>query len=419
MILGPVSYLLLAKPAGTAPEEFEPLDLLESLVPRYEELLRELHRAGAEWVQIDEPILVTDQPAEVLTRVGNVYQRLGELTERPKILVASYFDRLGDALTVLAATPVEGLAMDFTGPAAANLEGLAAIGGIMDKRLVAGVIGGHNVWTADLTKALSTLATLLGLAGRVDVSASCSLLHVPLDVTLETNLDPEIEPWLAFARQKLAELATLARGLSHGRATIVWQLEDNRRIIEARASSPIVRVSAVRSRSDAVGARELERANAYDQRHTEQATRLGLPLLPTTTIGSFPQTSRLRQARADLVAKRIDDGEYGSLMRQEIAEVITLQEELGLDVLVHGEAERNDMVQYFAEQLDGFVATQHGWVQSYGSRYVRPPIIVGDVSRPRPMTVHWTTLRPEPHGSSRQGHAYRSGNDARLVIRSR
>jgi 5-methyltetrahydropteroyltriglutamate--homocysteine methyltransferase len=392
VILGPVTYLLLAKPAATAPAEFEPLDLLESLVPRYDELLRELHDAGAQWVQIDEPILVTDLSAEVLARVGKTYQRLGALAQRPKILVASYFDRLGDALAVLAATPVEGLAMDFTGSATANLEELAAIGGIPDKRLVAGVIGGHNVWTTDLTHALSTLATLLGLAGRVDVSASCSLLHVPLDVTLETDLDHAVEPWLAFARQKLHELSTLAYGLAHGRSVIAAELQANRLSLDARATSPIVHIQAVRDRIDAVGAKELKRATAYERRRAGQARRLGLPPLPTTTIGSFPQTTRLRQARADLVAKRIDQDEYGSLMRQEIAEVITLQEELGLDVLVHGEAERNDMVQYFAEQLDGFLATRHGWVQSYGTRYVRPPIIVGDVSRPRPMTVRWTTF---------------------------
>ncbi len=391
VVLGPLSYLLLSKPSADAPSDFAPLDLLEWLVPRYEELLVELKSAGAQWVQIDEPILVTDQPAEVLERVREVYERLSALADRPKILVASYFDRLGDALGVLAATQIEGLAMDFTGPAAANLESIKSLGGLGDKRLVAGVVNGHNVWTSDLTSAFATLETLKGLAGQLDVAASCSLLHVPIDVTLETKLDPEIVPWLAFARQKLEELATLTTGLAKGRDAIASELEANTKVLAARKASAIVNVKAVRERAAAVSKSDVARQSAYDVRHAAQVSRLSLPLLPTTTIGSFPQTSTLRQARADLGAKRIDVDEYESIMRQEIKDVITLQEELGLDVLVHGEAERNDMVQYFAEQLDGYIATSHGWVQSYGSRYVRPPIIVGDVSRPRPMTVRWTT----------------------------
>ncbi len=293
------------------------------------------------------------------------------------------------------------------------------MGGLGDKRLVAGVVNGHNVWTSNLTSAFDILEKLKGLAGQLDVAASCSLLHVPIDVTLETKLNPEILPWLAFARQKLAELATLTTGVAKGRDAIAGQLEENANVLAAREASPIVHVKAVRERAAAVSKNDVARQSTYDVRHAAQVSRLSLPMLPTTTIGSFPQTSSLRQARADLGAKRIDVDEYESIMRQEIKDVITLQEELGLDVLVHGEAERNDMVQYFAEQLDGYIATSHGWVQSYGSRYVRPPIIVGDVSRPRPDDGALDDVRPEPHRPSGEGHAHRPGDDARLVLRAR
>ncbi|MBM7774334.1 5-methyltetrahydropteroyltriglutamate--homocysteine methyltransferase [Actinokineospora baliensis] len=393
VVLGPVSFLLLAKdPTGSA----QPLDLLDRIVPLYADLLGQLRAAGAEWVQLDEPALVTDQPEAVLERVAEVYAVLAAERVRPKILVASYFDRLGDALPVLAAAPVEGLAIDFTGPAAANLDDLAALGGIQGKRLVAGVVTGRNIWAADLAAALGALERLQELAGTVDVAPSCSLLHVPLDVTLERDLDPEVVSWLSFARQKLAEIVTLRDGLVEGRPAVEEALRRNADRLASRAASPIVRVAAVRDREEA----GVRRNRPYEARRQAQQDRLGLPDLPTTTIGSFPQTADLRKARAELRAGRLSDEAYQEAMRAEIRSVITDQEELGLDVLVHGEPERNDMVQYFAEQLDGFLATRHGWVQSYGSRYVRPPIIAGDVSRPAPMTVQWSTyaqsLTPRP-----------------------
>ncbi len=391
VILGPVSFLLLAKAAPHPTGGFEPLALLDRILPSYAELLRDLRAAGADWVQLDEPALVTDQPPAVLSHTRRAYARLCAETDRPKILVASYFDRLGDALPVLAGTPVEGLAMDFTGPAAANLDALAAIGGLPGRRLVAGVVDGRNVWATDLTRALGTLGTLLGLAQRVDVAASCSLLHVPLDVHLERNLDPQIASWFAFARQKLDELSTLARGLSQGRDAISGELHVNGAALAARASSPTVRVEAVRRRSAGLTDAERRRPHGYADRHELQQSRLGLPPLPTTTIGSFPQTGELRRVRAAARAGRLDNEAYEQAMRAEIRTVVEAQERLGLDVLVHGEPERNDMVQYFAEQLDGFLSTTHGWVQSYGTRYVRPPIIAGDVSRPGPMTVRWAS----------------------------
>ncbi|RSN44914.1 5-methyltetrahydropteroyltriglutamate--homocysteine S-methyltransferase [Amycolatopsis sp. WAC 04197] len=390
VVLGPVSFLLLAKdPTGT--DGFQPLDLLDRIVPLYVDLLRQLREAGAEWVQLDEPALVTDQPAEVLGKVEETYAALAREEARPKILVASYFDRLGEALPVLAAAPVEGLAIDFTGSAAANVEGLAAAGGIPRKRLVAGIVNGRNIWAADLTAALTTLGTLLGLAGTVDVAPSCSLLHVPLDVTLETDLDPEIAGWLSFARQKLEEIVTLRRGLTEDRSTIANALHVNASRLASRAASPIVRVPAVRDRVAAITDTDLHRAAPYGKRRQAQQDRLRLPELPTTTIGSFPQTGELRKARAALRAGKLDRDAYQEAMKAEIRAVIAEQEQIGLDVLVHGEPERNDMVQYFGEQLTGFLATQHGWVQSYGTRYVRPPLIVGDVARPEPMTVAWAT----------------------------
>ncbi|MFI1471079.1 5-methyltetrahydropteroyltriglutamate--homocysteine S-methyltransferase [Streptomyces wuyuanensis] len=390
VLVGPVTYLLLAKPAPGVPADFEPLTLLDRLLPVYAEVLADLRAAGAEWVQIDEPALVQDRTPAELNAAERAYRELGALTDRARLLVASYFDRLGDALPVLAKAPVEGLALDFTEAGAANLDALAAVGGLPGKRLVAGVVNGRNIWVNDLEKSLSTLATLLGLADRVDVAASCSLLHVPLDTAPERDIEPQILRWLAFAKQKTAEIVTLAKGLAQGTGTITAELAANRADLASRASSPITHDPAVRSRAAAVTEADARRSQPYTERAAAQRAHLGLPLLPTTTIGSFPQTGELRTARADLRAGRIDAAGYDERIKAEIQEVISFQEKTGIDVLVHGEPERNDMVQYFAEQLTGYLATQHGWVQSYGTRYVRPPILAGDISRPEPMTVPWT-----------------------------
>ncbi|MFJ1731704.1 5-methyltetrahydropteroyltriglutamate--homocysteine S-methyltransferase [Streptomyces sp. NPDC088254] len=391
VVVGPVTYLLLAKPAPGVPADFEPLTLLDRLLPVYAEVLADLRAAGAEWVQLDEPALVQDRTPAELNAATRAYRDLGALTDRPKLLVASYFDRLGDALPVLAKAPVEGLALDFTEGASANLGDLASVGGLPGKRLVAGVVNGRNIWVNDLTKSLSTLGTLLGLADRVDVAASCSLLHVPIDAAAERDIDPQILRWLAFARQKTSEIVTLATGLAQGTGAIAGELAANRADLASRATSPITHDPAVRARTAAVTDADARRSQPYPERATAQRAHLGLPLLPTTTIGSFPQTGELRAARADLRAGRIDTAGYEERIKAEIGEVISFQEKTGLDVLVHGEPERNDMVQYFAEQLTGYLATQHGWVQSYGTRYVRPPILAGDISRPEPMTVRWTT----------------------------
>ncbi|GGY08721.1 5-methyltetrahydropteroyltriglutamate--homocysteine S-methyltransferase [Streptomyces tanashiensis] len=391
VIVGPLTYLLLAKPAPGVAADFEPLTLLDRLLPVYADVLADLHAAGAAWVQLDEPALVQDRTPAELNAAARAYRELGAVTDRPKLLVASYFDRLGDALKVLAASPVEGLALDFTDSGAANLDDLAAVGGLPGKRLVAGVVDGRNIWINDYQKSLATLGTLLGLAGRVDVAASCSLLHVPLDATAERDIDPQIRRWLAFARQKTTEIATLARGLAQGTDTIAAELAANRADLASRAGSPLTRDPAVRARTAAVTDADGRRSPSYAERSAAQRAHLGLPVLPTTTIGSFPQTDELRLARAALRAGRIDAAGYEERIKDEIREVISFQEKTGVDVLVHGEPERNDMVQYFAEQLTGYVATRHGWVQSYGTRYVRPPVLAGDISRPEPMTVRWTT----------------------------
>jgi len=389
VLVGPVTFLLLGKPAAGAPAGFEPLSLLDPLLDVYQELLARLDDAGAAWVQLDEPAFVQDRSEVELAALERTYRRLGGLARRPRLLVASYFDHLGEALGRLVATPVDGLALDFTRGGDRNAELLAAAGGLAGRRLLAGVVDGRNVWANDLEASLERLATLTGLAGEVVVSSSCSLQHVPIDLDAETGLVPELRPWLAFARQKVDELTTLARGMTEGTDAIADALAANRDALDSRRGSARVRDTAVRQRLAAIGADDLRRGSSYEVRRKAQRERLGLPPLPTTTIGSFPQTGDVRAARAALRRGELDQTGYRDRMRAEIDSVVELQERLGLDVLVHGEPERNDMVQYFAEQLDGYAATELGWVQSYGTRYVRPPILFGDVRRPRPMTVEW------------------------------
>jgi 5-methyltetrahydropteroyltriglutamate--homocysteine methyltransferase len=390
VLVGPVTFLLLGKAAAGAPAGFDRLSLLDDLLEVYAELLAALVAAGAGWVQLDEPAFVQDRTPAELDALARAYDRLGRLSRRPRLLVSSYFDHLGDALGVLASSQVDGLGLDFTRGGARNLELLAATGGLPGKRLVAGVVDGRNVWVNDLEQSLALLATLPGLADEVVVAPSCSLQHVPLDVEAEPALDPALRPWLAFARQKVAEVVTLARGLSDGTEAVSEALTERRRVLDGRRASNLVSDPAVRQRLASTDQHHARRASPYGVRAKAQRARLGLPLLPTTTIGSFPQTPDLRKVRAAARRGEIDQAAYTERMEAEIAEVIRLQEELGLDVLVHGEPERNDMVQYFGEQLDGYAVTEYGWVQSYGTRYVRPPIIFGDVRRPRPMTVAWS-----------------------------
>ncbi|MDS1271601.1 5-methyltetrahydropteroyltriglutamate--homocysteine S-methyltransferase [Lipingzhangella sp. LS1_29] len=392
VLLGPVTFLLLAKAHADAPEDFQPLSLLERLLPVYEELLAALHSAGAEWVQLDEPAFVADRSAAELAALDQAYTRLGGRPDRPSILVASYFGSLGEALGTLARVPVEGLALDLvTDPTAGDAA--AAQTALRDKEVVAGVVDGRNIWRTDVDTAMTKAATLLGSVGRLGVSTSCSLLHVPYDVDRETAMPERLRSWLAFARQKVAEVVLLGRALRHGQdaASVVDELARARAAVADRGSASDLREPRVRARLDSLRPEHAQRGD-YAKRAGEQQSSLGLPALPTTTIGSFPQTDELRRARAQHRAGQLDTEQYHAAMRSEIERVIRLQEDIGLDVLVHGEPERNDMVQYFAEQLRGFAATEHGWVQSYGSRCVRPPVLFGDVSRPEPMTVEWATF---------------------------
>ncbi|RZS44751.1 methionine synthase (B12-independent) [Herbihabitans rhizosphaerae] len=378
VLLGPVSFLLLAKRSADAPEDFAPLDLLDRLVDCYAELLARLDAAGAAWVQLDEPAFCADRSDVELRALGDAYARLTARRDRPAILVAGYFGPWGDALPVLADTGIEAVSVDLVS-APETVDQIAGIAGLRDKTVVAGVVDGRNVWRTDLPVALSRCVSLLGSVGELAVSTSCSLLHVPYDLNLETRLDDRLRERLAFARQKVAEVAQLGRALRDPDAAP----------LSAAVAGPSGRDDRVHARIAALRPEHLRRA-PYLARTQAQQARLDLPPLATTTIGSFPQTAEIRRARADLRAGRVDDDRYTELMRAEIERVIRLQERIGLDVLVHGEPERNDMVQYFAEHLDGFAATEHGWVQSYGSRCVRPPVLYGDVSRPAPITVEWS-----------------------------
>ncbi|HTY31240.1 5-methyltetrahydropteroyltriglutamate--homocysteine S-methyltransferase [Mycobacterium sp.] len=382
VVIGPITFLLLSKAVnGGGP----PIERLEELVPIYSQLLSLLADSGAPWVQFDEPALVTDISPGAPALAEAVYNALGAVGNRPAIHVATYFGDPGAALAGLARTPVEAIGVDLVAGADTAVAGIPELSG---KLLVAGVVDGRNVWRTDLEAALGKLATLLGSAAAVAVSTSCSTMHVPYSLEPETGLDDALRSWLAFGREKVAEVVTLARALQDGRDAVADEIAASNSAVASRKTDPRLHNERVRSRIDSIVASGTHRGDAA-QRRASQEARLHLPPLPTTTIGSYPQTSAIRKARAAFRAGEIDEAEYVGKMRQEIADVIRLQEQLGLDVLVHGEPERNDMVQYFAEQLTGFFATQNGWVQSYGSRCVRPPILYGDVSRPNPMTVEW------------------------------
>ncbi|MCA2242563.1 5-methyltetrahydropteroyltriglutamate--homocysteine S-methyltransferase [Mycobacterium sp. WUMAC-067] len=382
VVIGPVTFLLLSKGVDGAGA---PIERLEELVPIYSELLSLLADNGAQWVQLDEPALVTDASPDAPALAEAVYNKLGAVSNRPSIYVATYFGDPGAALAGLARTPVEAIGVDLVyGPDTA----IAAVPELADKILVAGVVDGRNIWRTDLQAALGKLASLLGSAAAVAVSTSCSTLHVPYSLEPETGLDEALRSWLAFGQEKVAEVVALARALREGREAVADEVAASNAAVASRASDPRLHNDRIRARIDSIVASGAHRGDAAGRR-ASQDERLQLPPLPTTTIGSFPQTVQIRKARAALVAGEIDAAEYEKRMKREIADVIKLQESLGLDVLVHGEPERNDMVQYFAEQLEGFFATKNGWVQSYGSRCVRPPILYGDVIRQHPMTVEW------------------------------
>ncbi|HXQ60882.1 MAG TPA: 5-methyltetrahydropteroyltriglutamate--homocysteine S-methyltransferase [Acidimicrobiales bacterium] len=384
VLLGPVTYLLLSK--STVPG-FSPLELLPVLLPVYGQVLDDLAAAGARWIQLDEPVLGTDLDDEARTAVDFAYTELARRTV--KILVAISFSGLGPNLELATGLPVAGLHVDLVrdpGQLPALLDQLDA-----DTVLSAGVVDGRNVWRNDLRATLGFLeAAQERLGDRLWVGPSCSLRHVPHDLSAETALLPDLTRWLAFASQKLSEIVALTDGLSEGPAVIADALRHSDGAVEERRLSDRITRGGVRHRVEALSDGDAVRHSPYRRRRVVQGRSLPLPPLPTTTIGSFPQTAEIRAARQRHASGELTDDGYRRFCENEIAQVVRQQEALGLDVLVHGEPERNDMVQYFGERLDGFASTSHGWVQSYGTRYVRPPILYGDVERPAPITVDWS-----------------------------
>lgn len=384
VIIGPVTYLAL----GKAKDESNKLALLDRLLPVYVQLLDTLAKAGVEWVQIDEPILVTELDADWQQAFKTAYQQLK--AAGVKLLVATYFGQLLENAALAASLPVAGLHVD----AINDRDGVDALLKLLgdEKVLSLGVINGRNIWKTDLTAVLDWVEPIAKQLGdRLWIAPSCSLLHVPVDLDSEQKLDADVKSWLAFALQKLDELRVLGKALSQGRDAVKAELAENLAALTARRNSPRVNNPAVKAAVARISAELGKRKSVYAQRASKQAEFLKLPAFPTTTIGSFPQTVEIRRARSEFKAGRLDENSYQAAMRAEIERSVREQEKLGLDVLVHGEAERNDMVEYFGEQLDGYAFSQFGWVQSYGSRCVKPPILFGDISRPQAMTVEWIT----------------------------
>lgn len=386
VIVGPVSLLLLGKEkdGGNA------LDLLPKLLPVYQEIISKLEGLGAEWIQIDEPALVLDLNDAQRAAFKTAYSQLK--ASKAKILVATYFTDLGANLETALNLPVAALHLDVVrGEHQLKMAVEKAPANLI---LSLGVVEGRNIWKTDFDKALLKLEFAAEKLGkdRIFVAPSCSLLHSPVDLDSETKLDSELKNWLAFARQKVKEVAVLTKGLNEGRDAIKAELADNAKAMESRRTSTRIHNPQVKARFESITPALSSRKSAYPERAKLQAAELNLPLFPTTTIGSFPQTEDVRAARAANKAGKLSDAEYTQFLQKVTADAIKWQEEIDIDVLVHGEFERNDMVEYFGEQLNGFAFSQFGWVQSYGSRCVKPPIIFGDVSRPKPMTVEWATF---------------------------
>lgn len=383
VLIGPVTYLSI----GKSKDDSDKLSLLDRLLPVYVQLLEMLAAEGVQWVQIDEPILVTELDKPWSDAFMKAYTALNN--GKIKLLLATYFGQLKNNLSVVAKLPVQGVHLDAIN-AKSEIDPLIAALPI-DTVVSIGVINGRNIWKTDLNAVLEWLIPLHNtLADRLWIAPSCSLLHVPVDLDSEKNLDTEIKSWLSFAKQKLDELHLLSRALNEGVAVVQNELAANRTAIDSRRQSPRVNNPVVKAAIANIDATLGQRKNTYAVRAKKQAALLNLPKFPTTTIGSFPQTTEIRIARSEFKAGRLDLSSYKAAMQAEIARCVEEQEKLELDVLVHGEAERNDMVEYFGEQLDGYVFSQFGWVQSYGSRCVKPPILFGDISRPKAMTVEWT-----------------------------
>jgi len=388
VLLGPISYLLLGK---MKTPDAQPLDLLDRLLPVYVEVVKQLEAAGAEWIQIDEPVLVLDLEAEAAGAFAKTYESLADARQGLKLCLATYFGDLGDNLDWAMKLPFDAIHLDA-------VRGRGQLGQAVSllpesAMLSLGVVNGRNIWKTDLDGVLAAIDETVAAVGseRIMLAPSCSLLHSPVDVEGEAKLDPAIRERLAFARQKLQEVALLTQAGNEGRDAVGPALEASRAVFARQRESSQVRNQAVRERLATLSDAMFSRKSPFAERKKAQQAELDLPLLPTTTIGSFPQTPEIRKTRAGFRKGNISDAEYTQAMQREIETVIRFQENVGLDVLVHGEPERNDMVEYFGQLLEGFAFTQNGWVQSYGSRCVKPPIIHGDVYRPNPMTVSWST----------------------------
>jgi len=384
VIVGPVTYLAL----GKSKDDSDKLALLPRLLPVYVQLLEALAAQGVEWVQIDEPVLVTELDAAWQNAFNTAYAELKN--SRVKLLLATYFGELLENQKFVANLPVAGVHIDAINGRNDVLPLIDLLAS--DKVLSLGVINGRNIWKTDLNAVLDWIEPLAKRLGdRLWVAPSCSLLHVPVDLNSEQKLDAEIKSWLAYAQQKLDELRLLGKALREGRDSVKAELAANQAALSSRRASPRVNNPAVQAAVANIDVKLGQRDSAYPQRASKQAALLKLPAYPTTTIGSFPQTAEIRHARSEFKAGRLDNAGYKTAMQAEIERSVREQETLGLDVLVHGEAERNDMVEYFGEQLQGYAFSQFGWVQSYGSRCVKPPILFGDISRPQAMTVEWIT----------------------------
>lgn len=385
VLIGPVTYLMLGKVKG---EEFDPLSLLEALLPIYAQLLGALKSAGAEWVQIDEPVLALDLSQAQKRGLSLAYRQLAP--SAPKIMLASYFGEYGDNLAVAADLPVAGHHADLVRGRTKLDKLLSTLPA--DRVLSLGLVDGRNIWRANLQDAFDLIQKALAArnADALQIAPSCSLIHSPVDLDSETKLDAELKSWMAFATQKLGEVATLAMAATEGKKAAEAAFLASYEAAKSRDSSARIHNPKVAERIAAVTAKDLARQSPFEARRKRQRGLIPLPPFPTTTIGSFPQTAEVRKARAAHRKGELNDAAYNAFLKKETENAVRIQEELDIDVLVHGEFERNDMVEYFGEQLAGFTFTQNGWVQSYGSRYVKPPVIFGDVSRPKPMTVEWS-----------------------------
>ena len=386
VLIGPVTYLLLGK---VKEDNFSSLELLDSILPVYVSILNEFKKLGVSWVQIDEPVLVLDLPPGVKEAFEKSYKMFAEKVTGLNLMLTTYFGDLASNLKLVASLPVKGVHFDLVRAPKQLNEIVKFIP--QDVILSCGVVDGRNIWKSDLSGIVQHLEGALksGKKENIVIATSCSLLHTPLDLDFETSLDSELKSWLAFSKQKLGELTVIKKALNEGNPAVANELKENQLAIQNRKQSKRIHVQSVKDRVNKVTPKGYSRKSPFKIRQTIQREKLKLPLLPTTTIGSFPQTMDIRNARAKYKSGQLSLVEYNNFLKQKIKETIDKQLGIGIDVLVHGESERNDMVEYFGEMLNGFAFTKNGWVQSYGSRYVKPPVIFGDVSRPKPMTVEW------------------------------